>query len=124
MQLEAVDIDLDTPQLSLAHLGKFDVVLFLGVFYHLIDPIACLREVASLAQGVLVVETHLEPSPETRPMMVFYPGTELAGDGSNWWGPNEVAVRELLNHFGFQVDHFCLGSSPNRGIFHASRKPT
>jgi hypothetical protein len=37
LPLEAVDVDLDTPQLSLSHLGQFDVVLFLGVFYHLQD---------------------------------------------------------------------------------------
>jgi tRNA (mo5U34)-methyltransferase len=34
-----IDIDLDQPRLSLGHLGKFDIVLCLGVFYHLQDPI-------------------------------------------------------------------------------------
>ncbi len=36
--LEAIDLDLDAPALSLAPLGEFDFVLFLGVFYHLKGP--------------------------------------------------------------------------------------
>lgn len=120
--LEAVDQDLDAPQLSLRHLGKFDVVLFLGVFYHLVDPIAALRELASIANEALVLETHLEKtSSENVPSMVFYPTNELNGDGSNWWGPNRLAVEKLLNLFGFPKVVYTDGSDPARGVFHAYR---
>jgi tRNA (mo5U34)-methyltransferase len=124
MTLETVDQDLDAPGLSLGHLGHFDVVLFLGVFYHLVDPIAALREVASLAKEVLVLETHIEASAESRPMMVFYPGNELNGDSSNWWGPNRAAVEKLLNLFGFNIVLYSEGSDPTRGLFHAFRPKT
>jgi tRNA (mo5U34)-methyltransferase len=99
--LEAFDIDLDAPQLSLAHLGQFDVVLFLGVFYHLRDPLHALREVAALAAKVLVVETHIEEGTDPRPSMIFYPGSELDNDPTNWWGPNRACVVSLLKTAGF-----------------------
>jgi 2-polyprenyl-3-methyl-5-hydroxy-6-metoxy-1,4-benzoquinol methylase len=44
-------LDIDVPDLSVEKVGgQFDVVLFLGVFYHLIDPIDGLRRAASLAK--------------------------------------------------------------------------
>ena len=86
VEIEAVDQDLDAPQLSLGGLGRFDVVLFLGVLYHLIDPIAALREVAACVGEVLVLETYLEQTVDPRPSMTFYPGSELNNDPTNWWG--------------------------------------
>ena len=44
----------------LTTLERSDVVLFLGVFYHLLDPIAALERVAKLASEVLIVETHTD----------------------------------------------------------------
>ena len=121
--MEAVDVDLDQPRLSLGHLGKFDVVLFLGVFYHLKDPIAALREVAGLASDVLVLETALEHLTDPRPAMIFYPGAELSNDPTNWWGPNSACVVELLKMFGFERIEMRQGAGgPGRGVFHAFRQ--
>jgi tRNA (mo5U34)-methyltransferase len=122
LDLEAVDIDLDTPQLSLAGLGHFDVVLFLGVFYHLVDPIAALREVAALTNEVLVVETFIERRLNPRPSMMFYPGNERAMDASNWWGPNTACMLELLRHAGFARVETRRGSNRTRKVFHAFRR--
>jgi hypothetical protein len=47
--------------------GTFDVVLFLGVFYHLLDLIDGLRRASSLANEVLVVETHTDLNDLDRP---------------------------------------------------------
>ena len=132
LPIEAQDIDLDAPQLSLGHLGSFDIVLFLGVFYHLIDPIAALREVAALAGKVLVVETYLEETLDPRPAMVFYPGAELVGDPTNWWGPNRTCMEALLRLNNFNRIEFattqswpsviCPGQTHvRRGVFHAYR---
>jgi hypothetical protein len=33
--------------------------------------------------------------------MALYPGDELAGDTSNWWGPNVAALRAMLREEGF-----------------------
>ena len=120
--IEAVDIDLDTPQLSLGHVGLFDVVLFLGVFYHLVDPIAGLREVAALAREVLVVETLVERTLSPRPSMVFYPGSERGNDATNWWGPNTACVVELLRQAGFARITVKRGYDRSRKVFHAFRE--
>ena len=119
--VKKLDQDMDVPQLSLAHLGRFDVVLFLGVFYHLKDPLAALRELAAITSEVLVLETHVVHTEDPRPLMVYYPGRELANDGSNWWGPNPQCVVDLLRTNGFKrVTHVDVeGESKKRGIFHA-----
>ena len=119
--IEAVDVDLDAPQLSLEHLGPFDVVLFLGVFYHLHDPIAGLREAAALAREALVVETLIERPLNPRPSMVFYPGAERGGDPTNWWGPNTACILELLRQAGFRRVEVTRGFGRSRRVFHAFR---
>lgn len=45
--------------------GTFDVVLALGILYHLDDPVGWLRRVASLARRVLFIDTHYAPDDET-----------------------------------------------------------
>lgn len=122
LRLDIETVDLDVPDISTEKLGAFDVVLFLGVFYHLLDPIDGLRRAASVCRGTLVVETHLDMLDTESPAMKFYPTTELAGDATNWWGPNPACVTLLLNTFGFPRVEFRMGSAaPNRGIFHAYR---
>lgn len=112
--------DIDVPELSPEVLGTFDVVLFLGVFYHLFDPLDGLRRAASLAEDVVVVETHIDARHDTRPAMIFYPGSELAGDATNWWGPNVPLLRALLTTLGFpRVD--VRVTPANRAIVHAWR---
>src|SRR5437899_4693650 len=36
-------LDIDVPKISLETVGTFDVVLFLGVLYHVKDPLSCLE---------------------------------------------------------------------------------
>jgi tRNA (mo5U34)-methyltransferase len=118
---EMIDIDLDTPCLDLSGIGRFDVVLFLGVLYHMIDPIAVLQQVSQLVGETLVVETHIEYLSDERPAMLFYPGAELADDPTNWWGPNRACVTELLKLVGFPRVENIPGVHPNREVFHAYR---
>lgn len=96
------DVDIDIDELSPERIGTFDVVLFMGVFYHLPDPLPILERVASVTAGRLILETHADLLWLRRPAMVFYPGTELFGDDSNWWGPNLTLVEELLRGHGFR----------------------
>ena len=81
--------------------GRFDVVLFLGVLYHLKHPWVALERVASVCDGPLILETHADLLDVRRPAMAFYPGDEVAGDASNWWGPNLAALKAMLREEGF-----------------------
>lgn len=116
VEVEAMDIDV--PDLSPERVGTFDVVLFLGVFYHLFDPIEGLRRAASLARDVMVVASYVDLGDVDRPAMVFYPGDELAGDPTNWWGPNVPLIKALLKEFGFsRIDY----TAKPRATFHGWR---
>jgi 2-polyprenyl-3-methyl-5-hydroxy-6-metoxy-1,4-benzoquinol methylase len=49
----------DAMQLSRVTSGRFDVVLALGLLYHLDDPYAFLEQVADLCDGFTVIDTHI-----------------------------------------------------------------
>jgi tRNA (mo5U34)-methyltransferase len=114
--------EIDAINLSAETVGEFDVVLFLGVFYHRYDAIETLAKAARLAKQLLVVETHLELRDVDVPAMVFFPGRELANDPTNWWGPNEHCIKALLLGHGFEeVEMTAHPAGTNRAIFHAWR---
>ncbi|MDB5413724.1 MAG: hypothetical protein JWR10_2059 [Rubritepida sp.] len=96
-----IDTQLIDPTEITGDLGLFDVVLFLGVFYHLFDPIDVIQRLRSVTGQVLMIETHQDALEKTRPGMVFYPGTTLGGDATNWWGPNPPLMLSLLKQIGF-----------------------
>lgn len=83
-------------------IGTFDLVLFLGVLYHLRDPIGALQRVASVAGDHLILETHADLLDARQPAARFYPGTEARGDPTNWWGPNRAALIGMLRGVGFE----------------------
>jgi tRNA (mo5U34)-methyltransferase len=119
-EIEALEID--AGEMSVQSVGEFDVVLYLGVFYHRYDAIEALAKVAVLARQVLIVETHLELRDLDVPAMQFFPGKELANDPTNWWGPNEHCIEELLRGHGFMdVEISSHPAGVNRAIFHAWR---
>jgi tRNA (mo5U34)-methyltransferase len=86
--------------LSPETVGTFDVVLFLGVLYHLPDPLPVLERVTSVAGDLFVLETHVDLIGD-RPAMAFYPGDEVDADPSTWWGPNPALLHALLRGQGF-----------------------
>jgi tRNA (mo5U34)-methyltransferase len=94
----------DIAVMDLAPLGQFDVVLFLGVLYHLAEPLAALRRVRSLTAGVAVVETealYLGGSSEDS-LLEFWAGGMGAGhDYGNWYVPTGEALRQLCLAAGF-----------------------
>ena len=95
------DVNVDVMDLSPDTVGVFDVVLFLGVLYHLKYPLEALERVASVTRRLLIVETVIDLVGVNRPAMAFYPNTELNRDPTNWWGPNGPAVHALLRTVGF-----------------------
>ncbi len=45
------------PEVELDQLGQFDVVLYLGVLYHMKEPLVCLERVRAVTKEVAVIET-------------------------------------------------------------------
>src|SRR4029077_17426301 len=80
------DMNVDVMDLSPERVGVYDVVLFLGVLYHMRHPMLALEKVAAVTGEQLIVETHVDLLDVVRPAMAFYPGTELSGDATNWCG--------------------------------------
>ncbi len=96
------DMEIDVLDISPDKIGIFDLVLFLGVFYHMRYPLLALERVFSVTKNQLVLKTHVDMLSTKRPAMRFYPGTELANDPTNWWGPNPAAVVAMLKTVGFK----------------------
>lgn len=95
------DREMDVMDISPDTVGTYDVVLFIGVLYHMRHPLLALERVASVTRHLLVLETAIDDDWSSRPSMVFYPDSELAGDPTNWWGPNTRAVKAMLKDVGF-----------------------
>lgn len=94
------DLQTDVLGLSAEKVGQFDLVLFLGVLYHLRHPLLALEKVFSVTKRHLIIETLVDMKGSYQPMMVFYPQGTL-GDSSNYWGPNPAAVEAMLRFVGF-----------------------
>src|SRR5687768_7042217 len=113
------DLDIDVMDFSPERVGLFDVVLFLGVLYHLPNPFLALERVASVTRGLLILETVVDMVGVSRPAAAFYPDRELNDDPTNWWGPNHAAVAGMLRSAGFvRVD---VITPPRSAAFRAAR---
>jgi tRNA (mo5U34)-methyltransferase len=84
-------------------LGRFDVVLFLGILYHMKDPFGSLRRLAQVTGETAVIETEARvfPGSQETPLCEFFAGHRLDDDPTNWWAPNEAALRLMLLEAGF-----------------------
>jgi len=103
---------------------RFDLVLFLGVLYHLRHPLLALEKVAACAKprGLTIVETVVDylTVNQDRPVMAFYPGNEMNNDPTSWWGPNPYAVAMMLSSVGYaKITNMIQLWYGNRSIFHA-----
>ncbi|HVF74601.1 MAG TPA: DUF1698 domain-containing protein [Acidimicrobiales bacterium] len=102
--------------------GTFDVVLLLGVLYHIRHPMLLLERVRSVTSGLLVLETEVGMLLTRRPAAEFFPNTELNADGSNWWAPNVAATLGMLRSSGFsEVDCVWRRGLPLRAAKWAAR---
>lgn len=99
--VEAIVADFMT--CDLAALGRWDIVLYLGVLYHIEEPMTALRRVAQITGELAVIETEavVVPGLEDEAMWRFFPGAELNGDVSNWWAPNLTALQGAIQAAGF-----------------------
>jgi tRNA (mo5U34)-methyltransferase len=123
---EVSGVDIEFQNLSVydvARLGeRFDVVLFLGVLYHLRHPLLALDLLHEHVVGDLFVFQSMQRgSRDVVPIADDYPFSEsgvfdhpawpklhfvenkYAGDETNWWVPNRACSEAMLRSAGFEV---------------------
>jgi tRNA (mo5U34)-methyltransferase len=125
-QFEIAPDQLELRQMQVYDLARlsqtFDVVLFLGVLYHLRYPLLALDIVAERVSDVLVLQTLTMPGGEVAsvpddlslgdrdrmlepgwPKMAFIE-RRLEDDPTNWWAPNRACVEGMLRSAGFAIE--------------------
>jgi tRNA (mo5U34)-methyltransferase len=101
--------------------GSFDLVWFMGVFYHLRYPLLALDLLAQRTRRLMMFQTLTMPGDEVYPHTGDCPITareplrepgwpkmafiehRLAGDPTNWWVANHAGVEAMLRASGLQV---------------------
>jgi tRNA (mo5U34)-methyltransferase len=101
---------------------RFDVVLFLGVLYHLRHPLLALDLIHEhVARDLFVFQSLQRGSETVEPVKNDYEFSETdvferpgfpkmyfvekryAGDPTNWWIPNRAAAEAMLRSAGFEI---------------------
>lgn len=103
-------------------LGSFDVILFLGVLYHLRHPLLALDRLRSLSRGLLFVESlvcdeslftgpqqpqslaRIAPALAGIPIAQFLPFGRFHPDWTNKWSPNVACLQALVEDALFAVE--------------------
>jgi tRNA (mo5U34)-methyltransferase len=116
-KVEAVVDDFVT--MDLGALGSFDVVLYFGVLYHMVDPIGALKRVRQVTNECAVIETAgvTVPGYAGSNLIYFCTGDELHSDYGNWFAPTEAALEGMCRSAGFRrVETMSdLGPQPKSG---------
>lgn len=95
-------VAMDVRAMSSANVGVFDLVIFMGVLYHLPDPLRGLERVAAVTGDQLILETESSLAWVDRPAAEFR-AAGLAPEQTigDWWIPNAACVEALLGCVGF-----------------------
>ena len=132
---EALDLDIAFEQLSVYEVGqlheRFDLVIFMGVFYHLRHPLLALDLLRqnvtkdwfifqSMLRGSRTVPTVEEDYPFWETALFDKPGfpkmhfveNGYSQDPTNWWIPNRACAEAVLRSAGFKID-----SEPEPEVF-------
>ncbi len=132
---EVTGLDISFERLSVYEVPKlrerFDVVLFMGVFYHLRHPLLALDLLRQhAAKDWFIFQSMLRGSasvPRIEPNYPFWevamfdkPGfpkmhfieNEYSQDPTNWWIPNRACSEAVLRSAGFRIE-----SSPEQEVF-------
>ena len=104
---------------------QFDLVLFLGVLYHLRHPWLGLEKVAACTKpgGIAIIDTLVDcDTLFDRPLMAFCPDNQVNNESNTWWAPNLSAVSAMLATCGFASSLSVVQVfGGNRTIFHAMK---
>jgi tRNA (mo5U34)-methyltransferase len=119
-------LDIEFRRLSVYDIGtlreKFDVVLFLGVLYHLRHPLLALDLIYEhAAKDVLIFQSMQRGSAEVEPLdedynfwtaglfdrdtfpKLHFIEHRFADDWTNWWVPNRACAEAMLRSAGFII---------------------
>ena len=108
--------------LNPAKFGRFDLVLCLGVIYHLRHPLLALDRIHDVCapDATLVLETHMIDEGFVAPdgsfhrlsdfhadlpalsLVQYYPGNMLGQDPTSQWAPSRIALEGWLRGSGFE----------------------
>jgi tRNA (mo5U34)-methyltransferase len=94
----------DFQKVDLDEVGQFDVVLYLGVLYHMKEPLTCLERVRAITKEVAVIETeavHLNGM-EHEVLLQFHAGSSLQTDFGNWYVVTMHALQNMCRAAGFR----------------------
>jgi tRNA (mo5U34)-methyltransferase len=95
--------------------GQFDIVLALGLLYHVADPYRALVNCAAVSRDRLLIESYcidsfLRPALAAEPVMRFISDPDRFPhrgqpntDRSNFWGFTAVCLERLVEDVGFAV---------------------
>jgi SAM-dependent methyltransferase len=78
----------DVKDFTAARFGSFDVVLALGILYHLDDPVSWIRQVAEATRTLLLLDTHFAPLGDLAgldPRLSGLGGLETRTEGGESW---------------------------------------
>jgi tRNA (mo5U34)-methyltransferase len=124
---EVNQLDIEFRKLSVydvSTLGeKFDLVIFMGVLYHLRHPLLALDLIREhVARDMLLFQSMQRGSNEVGTVAADYPFWDTAhfdapeypklhfiehrysNDPTNWWAPNRAAVEAMLRSSGFRIE--------------------
>ena len=108
---------------DVAQLGeKFDLVIFMGVLYHLRHPLLALDLLHRHAVGDLLLFQSMQRGPDAVAAVapdydfdeqahfdqpdypsLYFVEDRYAGDPTNWWIPNRAAAEAMLRSAGFEI---------------------
>jgi tRNA (mo5U34)-methyltransferase len=91
-------------EMDLDLLGTFDIVFFMGVLYHLQNPLEGLKKLHQVTKELAIIETEaiVLEGLEHLAFCEFYESNELHDDNTNWWVPNEKALVGMCRAAGFR----------------------
>ena len=97
VQMDAMEIGPET-------VGRFDIVLFLGVLYHLKHPLLALEKVCSVTKDMAAIDSFVLRDgldPAAQPVLEFYETDEMEGQTDNWVAPNLACLMAMCRTAGF-----------------------
>lgn len=115
-------LDIELPELKHST-QKYNLVLCLGILYHMKDPLGMIQIVYDLCEngGLCILETHADLFNIERPVLAFYPNDECNKDFGTWFGPNPACIEAMLKVVGFKDIEKIYEDKFHRVVYHARK---